>query len=129
MSAGIDIRGNVPNLIKFYFDNRRQQVYIESIFDNKKQIYASTVGRIVQGVPQGSILGPTLFLIYMFGLPNCMNKAPIFQFPDDTSCIVSSDDFKILSVLVIENNKTFVDYCADNRVTTNNSKTAVKTEE
>jgi hypothetical protein len=46
------------------------------------------------GVPQGSILGPLLFIIYTNGLPQTTNALtePII-FSDDTSVIISNKDF------------------------------------
>ena len=50
-----------------YLDNRLQATFY--------QHYLSDQARISVGVPQGSILGPLLFSVYVNDLPNCLEKS------------------------------------------------------
>ena len=69
------------NLIASYLDNRTQRCYVNG--------YLSKPQKIDYGVPQGSILGPLLFLIYINDLPNCIEKSTVRMFADDTTLTVS----------------------------------------
>ena len=65
------------NLITSYLENRSQRCYVNG--------YLSKPQKIDYGVPQGSILGPLLFLIYINDLPNCIEKSTVRMFADDTT--------------------------------------------
>lgn len=73
----IGIRGNALKLLKSYLTNRQQSVGIEDIKSSFKQIKC--------GVPQGSNLGPLLFLIYINDLPNTLNSSFPIMYADDTN--------------------------------------------
>ena len=69
------IRGPAHSLIKNYLYRRQQFVTINNASSSYKAINI--------GVPQGSILGPLLFLIYINDLPNAFHTNPRL-FADDT---------------------------------------------
>jgi len=73
-------------LCQSYLDNRycRTAIYIDSKNSNKVSKWA----KIRRGVPQGSILGPLFFLLYVNDLSKIINKTstPII-FADDTSIL------------------------------------------
>ena len=73
------IRGQPLSLIKSYLQNRKQYVNVGDICSEHMDI--------VCGVPQGSILGPLLFLIYVNDVASvCYNSTP-YLFADDTNII------------------------------------------
>jgi len=81
------ITGRANNLIKSYLNYRYQRVPIKNKYSKK---YFSEWQKVKQGVPQGSILGPLFFLLYINDLPDIINyisKPTIFA--DDTNIIIT----------------------------------------
>ena len=81
------IRGICYKLIQSYLSNRRQIVNFQNCFSSPKLITC--------GVPQGSILGPLLFLIYINDLTNALHSEPRL-YADDTCLVVSNYSVKKL---------------------------------
>jgi hypothetical protein len=83
------IRGRAKSLLESYLQNRYQRVHITNINLNSNSVSKWTKIKCV--VPQGSILGPLLFLIYINDLPMAIkHKALPILFADDTSILLRS---------------------------------------
>lgn len=82
------IRDKQLHLILNYLQNRTQQVAI--CMDGRE--YNSTVKKIARGVPQGSILGPLLFVLYINDLPEVLREHSweSVLYADDTNIMIRS---------------------------------------
>ncbi|KAG7310240.1 hypothetical protein JYU34_004798 [Plutella xylostella] len=82
----IGIRGLQHQLFTDYLSNRQQRIKIGS--------FVSDPLPMVFGVPQGSILGPTLFLIYINGLCSLkLRNCKIVTFADDTALLFQGESW------------------------------------
>ena len=83
--------------LEYYGIQQQQLAWFKSYLFNRKQFFRvngvdSSVEGIDVGVPQGSCLGPLLFLIYINDLPQAVRKSNVSMYADDTSlCHQSSD--------------------------------------
>lgn len=69
------IRGNLWRWFKSYISNRSQKVVIKG--------YESDMVSISSGVPQGSILGPLLFILYLNDIDKCFRTCSFLLYADD----------------------------------------------
>lgn len=91
------------NWFRSYLTNRKQKCKVNG------QLSSST--SVTCGVPQGSSLGPLLFLIYINDLPNCLNMSRPRMFADDTSISYSSNSLDEMQFVInseLENLNTWL---------------------
>ena len=77
--------GAGPNMItwmKSYLTNRKQCVKFKKVVSDEEEV--------LSGVPQGSILGPVLFIIFTNSLANDLNMYKLSSYADDTQVIISA---------------------------------------
>ena len=82
-----ELRGKILNLIKNYLSNRLQSVIINNIKSNYSLVN--------MGLPQGTILGPLLFIIYINDIFNIIPEEVIISYADDTAVICSDKTWKL----------------------------------
>lgn len=81
-------RGHALRLLKSYLEHRSQYVFMNG--------YSSLAKPILSGVPQGSILGPFLFNIYVNDIINIYSEAKFVNYADDTSIFFSGENADVL---------------------------------
>ena len=73
------VNGELLQWTEDFLSNRRQRVCLKGSFSDWVDILSR--------VPQGSVLGPILFLVYVNGLPDSV-LSNLYMFADDTSFII-----------------------------------------
>lgn len=116
------------NWFRSYLFNRSQYVEIMSRKGNQKLKYKSNILTIKHGVPQGSILGPLLFLCYVQGMPSALKEirgagSQLILYADDSNLIMTAKNYQHLEKACEEQLKTIQNYFLDNRLLLNISKT------
>ena len=94
--GALGIAGKALKLLESYLKNRKQFVMMDT--------FKSAIEIIFRGVPQGGILAPLLFIIYVNSLWNTLKQqltratVSLIQYADDTTIIISSESLEDLIV-------------------------------
>ena len=80
------IKGNLLAWAREYLSKRKQYTVVNGELSDQ--------ANVTSGVPQGSVLGPTLFALYTGDLPEAVSSASLYMYADDTTiyCIGESVD-------------------------------------
>ena len=105
------VRGRFHNLLRSYLNDRVQYVKW-----NGKE---STKTEINLGVPQGSIIGPLLFLIYINDLPNSSHLFDFIMYADDVNLITCGKDITELLDKTNEEMEKVSNWFINNKLTLN----------
>ena len=81
------VRGTALDWFESYLTGRTQQVCFNDRASNN-------INAINFSVPQGSILGPPLFIIYVNDFPNCLKSGNSLSLADDSSILIGGNNAK-----------------------------------
>jgi ribosomal protein S16 len=122
------LRGKTLHLLHSYLKNRQQYVVLKSTVEGKIEETKSKMNVVKRGVPQGSILGPILFVIFTNDLIASVSKLiscsiKIVAFADDTNAIIPAQTCSELEKNVNEALSTFQKWFTINNFKLNTDKT------
>jgi len=87
------VNGKAKSWFESYLNNRCTRIQISD--EGLNETSFSEWEKIIDGVPQGSVLGPLLFFIYVNDLPKTVNDKTLpILFTDDTSIVVKIPNSK-----------------------------------
>ena len=95
------------NWFKSYFTNRTFKVNVNDVFSNP--------GFLTCGVPQGSILGPLLFLLYINDMPQAVS-CDLFLYADDSCLVYQDKDIKEIERRLNTDFSSLCDWFVDNKL-------------
>ena len=111
------IRGVANNWFKSYLSNRTQYVTIQGNDSETEQTK--------HGVPQGSVLGPLLFLLYINNLHIAIRYSKVYHFADDTNLLNINLSPKQMQKHVNIDLKLLYKWLLANKISLNSTKTEV----
>ena len=119
------IRGKVLEWFTSYLKGRKQMVDIS--YDNGKEIkvFRSLLVDIVCGVPQGSVLGPLLFIIFINDLKHFISSGRFVNFADDVSILITANSLEELEQKIMLAIQEMKEWCKTNKLLLNETKTNI----
>ena len=109
------ITGMAGKWFSSYLSGRLQRCVVNGVM--------SKSGYLTTGVPQGSTLGPLLFLIYVNGLPNCLDLSIPSMYADDTQITAAAETVADLENVLNKDMENLNIWLSTNRLSANASKT------
>ena len=109
------LQGPTLHWFASYLENRSQVCHINGL--------NSSPAFLKCGVPQGTILGPLLFLLYINDLPNCLSHSQPRMYADDTSITFVSNDLGAINLHMNEDLGRINSWLTANKLTLNMTKT------
>lgn len=108
-------RGHFYDFLKNYLSNRFQVVCLNKAKSSLRELHA--------GVPQGSVLSPLLFNLYVNDFSSAISKCKIFQYADDTLIISRHINYQDATAILQQDAKQAMNWFEANQIKVNPSKT------
>jgi len=108
-------RGAANNWFKSYLNCRNQKCFVNGCISENRSLTC--------GIPQGTILGPLLFLLYINDLPICLSYSQPRMYADDTHLTYADNDLSTIELNLNQDLANVSEWLIANKLTLNKSKT------
>ena len=109
------VKGNAYDLLASYLDKRTQKCAVNGVLSKSCTLTC--------GIPQGTILGPLLFLLYINDLPNCLSVSQPRMYADDTHLTYADNDICSIEASLNQDLSNINRWLIANKLTLNMTKT------
>ena len=109
------VKGNFLKLFTNYLENRSQYTKVNGVISKE--------AKVTRGVPQGSVLGPTLFSLYVNDMVRVFSKCKVLLYADDTVIYKSGPDIDSIQTDMQPDLTSFSTWCKGNKLSLNIGKT------
>ena len=109
------VKGNAYDLLASYLDKRTQKCAVNGVLSKSCTLTC--------GIPQGTILGPLLFLLYINDLPNCLSVSQLRMYADDTHLTYADNDICSIEASLNQDLSNINRWLIANKLTLNMTKT------
>ena len=109
------LNGTVLKWFRSYLSNRQQKVKYNNVISDPVIVN--------YGVPQGTVLGPLLFLLYVNDIVKVVKQCKIELFADDTMIYISGTDLKYMEDILNNDLENIFKWLCNNKLSINTEKT------
>ncbi len=121
----VGVRGVPADWIHSYLSERQQCVEIPFISKSVLQISRSDFKHMAWGVPQGSIIGPLLFLVFINDASTSVSKGNVSLFADDTAVAFCEPSKPLLEQSIFSEINNLLQWLTSNKLRVNADKTSL----
>ncbi|XP_054259865.1 Bardet-Biedl syndrome 7 protein homolog [Macrosteles quadrilineatus] len=123
--TALGIEGMAKDWVASYLKRRTQIVEIRQNTNGRKSVHRSTQLSINRGVPQGSVMGPFLFILFTNDFPDFIrnDNCETIMYADDTTLLFMHDLPQELHSNILSSTDKALQYCLQNDLAINPSKT------
>ena len=117
LNCEFGVNGSLLDLIRNYLSGRQQFTVLNGV---KSDLLPESMG-----IPQGSVLGPTLFVLFTNDLPRSVPSGSVYMYADDTTIYCVGETADLVIDQLNKALREFYIWCLNNRLTPHPSKSEV----